>query len=108
MINNLINNAYKFTNEGGVTLRVKHVDDEIIVEVKDTGIGITEADMEYIFEPYTQLLTKKRRAGGLGLGLSISKNLIEAHDGRIWVESEKDKGSSFFFSIPVGKADLEW
>ena len=110
LLTNLISNAVKFTEQGKIVVHVHcPVQDEheakVCFEVRDTGIGMTEEDLEYIFEPYTQLLTKKRRTGGLGLGLSIAKNLIEAHGGRIWVERQKGKGSSFFFSLPTGDTD---
>ena len=101
VILNLIDNAFKFTQENGsVFLEVKRDDASITTEVRDNGIGLSEEDQKYIFEPYSQITGSNRPAGGLGLGLAIARNLVEAHGGRIWVQSEKGKGSSFFFSLP--------
>jgi signal transduction histidine kinase len=99
---NLISNAVKFTEEGLVTCRVEAVDNDVIVRVIDTGIGISEADLGRVFEQFTQVgdtLTSK--PSGTGLGLPISKEIIEHHGGRIWVESEPGKGSTFAFALPI-------
>ncbi len=101
---NLIDNAFKFTpEEGRVIIRVKRDDSSIITEVRDNGIGLSEEDQKYIFKPYSQVTGSNKPTGGLGLGLAIARNLIEAHGGRMWVSSKKGKGSSFFFSLPVGE-----
>jgi len=99
---NLISNAVKFTHQGSVTCRAVHHDGEIQVSVIDTGIGISEDDMLGIFEKFIQvgnMLTDKPK--GSGLGLPISKQIVEFHGGRIWVESELGKGSNFTFTLPV-------
>ena len=102
VIFNLIDNAFKFTHENGsVFLEVKRDDSSITTEVRDNGIGLSQEDQKYIFKPYSQITGSNRPAGGLGLGLAIARNLVEAHGGRIWVQSEKGKGSSFFFSLPI-------
>ncbi|UCC16326.1 MAG: PAS domain S-box protein [Dehalococcoidales bacterium] len=102
VILNLIDNAFKFTHESGsVFIEVKREDTNIITEVRDNGIGLSEEDQKYVFQPYSQITGSNRPAGGLGLGLALARNLVEAHDGKMWVQSERGKGSSFFFSLPV-------
>jgi two-component system sensor histidine kinase VicK len=108
VISNLLNNAVKFTSEeeGGtisVILEVKNkndnYDEKVIVRIKDTGIGIAP---EMIPRLFTKFATKSEK--GTGLGLFISKSIIEAHDGRIWAENNADgKGSTFYFSLPLCK-----
>ncbi len=100
---NLLNNAIKFTPAGGsITVRAREKEEAyLVVEVQDTGRGISKAEQERLFEPYQQLGVEKARPRGLGLGLSLSKKLVELHGGQIWVQSQKDRGSTFGFSIPV-------
>ncbi len=75
---------------------------DAVVSVTDTGIGIPLADQERIFERFYRVdAARSREAGGTGLGLSIAKHIVEAHGGRLWVESEVGRGSQFFFSIPL-------
>ncbi|MBK6947405.1 MAG: hypothetical protein IPH16_04345 [Haliscomenobacter sp.] len=110
---NLIGNAIKFTEKGLVTTSVKseQVGDKINVHftVSDTGIGIDADRMGKIFESFEQAYSDtSRKFGGTGLGLSISKKLVELHGGKIWVESEKGKGSQFHFTIPYDLAELRW
>lgn len=99
---NLLNNAVKYTPKGGkVNIISDDKGDEIHVAVSDTGIGIKKEDYEIIFDRFRQLDSSlTREFGGVGLGLSISKYFVEVHGGRIWVESEFGKGSTFTFSIP--------
>ncbi len=99
---NLLNNAARFTERGGVTVRAFATEDEVIVAVEDTGIGIPAENLTHVFESFRQLENPmQRRTEGAGLGLAISKQLIDLHGGRIWVESEVGVGSTFFFSLPV-------
>ncbi len=99
---NLLNNAARFTERGGVTVRAFARQDEVIVAVEDTGIGIPTENLTHVFESFRQLENPmQRRTEGAGLGLAISKQLIDLHGGRIWVESEVGVGSTFFFSLPV-------
>ncbi len=99
---NLLNNAFKFTPAGGsVTVRASTDGAYLVVEVQDTGRGISQGEQERLFEPYQQLERERARLGGLGLGLSLSKKLVELHGGQIWVQSKKGKGSTFGFSIPL-------
>lgn len=100
---NLLSNAVKFTPDGGeVGIMASRKDRAIEITVWDTGIGIAKEDMERLFQPFQQLeasLTKKYE--GTGLGLHLSKKIIELHGGKIWVESEVGKGSRFSFTIPI-------
>jgi signal transduction histidine kinase len=95
---NLVSNAIKFTPATGrVSIRIRNEKSEILFTVTDTGIGIPTPELQTIFERFRQI-SKDRR--GLGLGLHISKNIIEAHGGRVWVESQPGSGSTFYFALP--------
>ncbi|MHC4269809.1 MAG: AAA family ATPase [Planctomycetota bacterium] len=99
---NLISNAVKFTEKGSITCIARKKNNEIMISVIDTGVGIAETDIEMIFEKFSQsqdVLTTKMK--GTGLGLSICKDIIEHHGGKIWVESEQGKGSTFSFTLPL-------
>lgn len=101
---NLISNAIKFTPKGSVTLQVKRTkfDDVLEYSVKDTGIGIEPSHFETIFDPFRQIDgSATRKYGGTGLGLAVTKKLVELLGGRIWVESELGKGSTFKFNLPA-------
>ncbi len=110
---NLVGNAIKFTSEGFVELRIlasKHFNDQVTVmfSVKDTGIGIPEEKLETIFERFSQAETSTTRLyGGTGLGLSIVNMLVNLHDGKITVESEREKGSEFKFEITFTVTEKE-
>ncbi|MCB0549193.1 MAG: response regulator, partial [Phaeodactylibacter sp.] len=104
---NLVGNAIKFTEKGVVTIQLKtgmvEAENKVMVHfcVSDTGVGIGAGRMEKIFETFEQAYSDtSRKFGGTGLGLSISKKLVEIQQGEIWAESQKGKGSKFFFSIP--------
>lgn len=102
---NLFSNALKFTDTGQVTCRARKIMEEkefIEVSVSDTGVGILKEDLESVFEKFKQAgdtLTDKPR--GTGLGLPICRQIVEHHGGRIWVESDTGKGSTFFFTLPL-------
>jgi signal transduction histidine kinase len=99
---NLLQNAFKFTPVGGkIILRAREDGANLIIEVEDTGRGISKQELKDIFEPYRQQKNKGTRISGLGLGLALSKRLIELHGGSIWVKSKKGKGSIFGFSVPL-------
>ena len=103
---NLISNAVKFTNQGSVTCRAKRVDGDIVISMIDTGTGIASQDLPKVFEKFVQVgdtLTDKPK--GTGLGLPISKQIIEFHEGRIWVESVFGQGSTFSFTLPITTID---
>jgi signal transduction histidine kinase/HAMP domain-containing protein len=100
---NLVNNAIKFTEQGSVSVHVALINPERVeVRIVDTGIGMTEQDIAGLFQQFHQVDgSPTRRAGGTGLGLVITRHLVEMHDGQIIVESEKGVGSVFRFSLPV-------
>jgi len=99
---NLISNAVKFTGEGGrVEIRVSGTPHAAKAEVRDTGVGISAEDLPYIFERFYRTDKSRNRAtGGAGIGLAIVKSIVEAHKGSVTVESEPDKGSAFFVTLP--------
>ncbi|MCL5958005.1 MAG: cell wall metabolism sensor histidine kinase WalK [Chloroflexi bacterium] len=98
---NLVSNALKYSvAETEVVLRSEKIDGEVVMSVADHGQGIASQDLPHIFERFYQPRTG-RKPGGLGLGPYITKKLVEAHDGRIWVESELGKGSTFYFTLPL-------
>lgn len=102
VITNLINNAIKFTEDGGrITIELRIFENKVRVGVIDTGVGITKADLPKVFEKFVQVSkdpAKERK--GLGLGLSIAKELVQRHAGEIWVESRPGVGSKFYFTLP--------
>jgi signal transduction histidine kinase len=104
---NLLSNAIKFTPEGDIYVKAWEHRNFVHVSVEDTGIGIAEENLALIFEDYQQVLAadgvefKRRRHLGTGLGMPISKALVELHGGQIWVESEQGKGSTFTFTLPL-------
>ena len=99
---NLVSNAARFTERGSITIRAAHQDEWVTVSVIDTGPGITPEDATRIFEPFCQGMRNPwRDQGGSGLGLTISKQFIELHGGRIWLESQPGQGATFAFRIPI-------
>jgi signal transduction histidine kinase len=97
---NLIGNALKFTGAGGrVTVSARRTGNVVVFCVTDTGPGIPEEDQAHLFDAFWQARNGDRR--GVGLGLAIAKGIVEAHGGRIWVESKPGKGSTFSFTLPV-------
>ena len=104
----LLKNAIKFTNEGYVEYGFKPEPDKIVFYVKDTGIGISEDKRDIVFEKFRQVDdTDTRKYGGVGLGLTLVKKLVELLGGRVWFDSEPGKGSVFYFSLPYGKQEEE-
>jgi PAS domain S-box-containing protein len=102
---NLLINASKFTPEGGrITLRAREEDSSLVVEVEDTGPGIPKEEQRELFQPYHRHIPDREHLSGLGLGLALCKNLVELHGGKIWVQSEIGKGSTFGFSLPLATA----
>jgi signal transduction histidine kinase len=99
---NLVGNALKFTHTGGVTVSVAVDDAALVYAVADTGIGIPKEQLEHVFDEFRQVdATITREYGGSGLGLSITRRFVELHGGRIWVESEVGRGTTFWFSVPL-------
>lgn len=103
---NLISNAVKFTPQGSITFTATYHDDEILVSVKDTGVGIADHEKELVFESFRQAEQGRLATSGTGLGLPISQHFVEKHGGKIWLESETGKGSTFFVSLPI-KTDFD-
>lgn len=102
VIINLLGNAGRFTEKGGVLLQCRVVGHEVVISVADTGPGIAEQDQERIFEPFQQAdVSTRRRHGGSGLGLTISKQFVEMHSGRMWLESQVGEGTTIYFSLPL-------
>ena len=103
VLSNLVKNAITFTNEGGhVIVRGERQSDFIKVTVEDNGVGIPAKDIPHVFERFYQVESHlTRRHGGMGLGLSVAKVMIEMHGGRIWVESTEGAGSIFTFLLPI-------
>jgi PAS domain S-box-containing protein len=100
VLQNLVSNAVKFTSPGGeIAIRAAAKNGEALIAVRDTGIGIPAEDLPRLFDRFWQATGSRR--GGAGLGLAIAKGIVEAHGGRIWVESEVGRGSTFTFAVPV-------
>jgi signal transduction histidine kinase len=99
---NLLSNALKFTPEGGrIDVGARLHDGAAAVSVADTGIGIAPADQEAVFEEFRQVGAADKKAEGTGLGLALSRKFIELHGGKLWVQSELGRGSTFTFTLPV-------
>ena len=98
---NLINNAGKFTDQGSIRVTTRRQGESVQVSVTDTGCGMSPEEIPKVFEKFEQLKNaRERKAGGTGLGLSIAKEIVLAHGGKIWVESELNRGTSFRFTLP--------
>lgn len=110
-IHNLVENAIKYTELGGkidVSLQFETSSASILISVQDNGIGISPADQIRLFEKFYRVPNKKAQAQrGSGLGLAIVKSIVEQHNGRIWVESELDKGSTFYIRLPLEQNQVE-
>jgi len=103
VMDNLVSNAVKYTLPGGkIQVASETVQSEVVINVRDTGLGLTEKDLDSVFTGFKKL--SARPTGGeesTGLGLAIVKKIVEMHQGRIWVSSEKGIGSMFSFSLPI-------
>lgn len=101
VLTNLLHNAIKFTPKGGsILISAKQEGSQVVFSVKDTGIGIPTIDLTRIFERFYKT-DRARSGGGAGLGLAIARHLVEAHGGKIWVESVEGEGSTFSLTIPA-------
>ena len=100
VISNLVGNAVKFTTEGTISINTKRKDNQVIVSIKDTGSGIDHEILPRLFSKFSA-----KSFEGTGLGLFISKNIVEAHGGKIWAENNNDaygeKGATFYFMLPL-------
>lgn len=101
IIDNLIENAIKYTLSGSVTIDVNGTDEKVVVSIQDTGLGIPPEDVPHLFQKFYRVNNADRQEiGGTGLGLYLARRLAEAMQGRLWVESEFQKGSTFFLELP--------
>ena len=99
---NLVHNAVKFTDQGHICLSVSKENGAIVFEVEDSGVGIPKEEQRHVFAPFeTALQEPDDQRVGLRLGLPISKYIAESYGGRIWFESEEEKGTKFYFSLPI-------
>jgi signal transduction histidine kinase len=98
---NLVGNAVKFTEAGGsITINARALENELLISVTDTGIGIPPSHLPHIFDRHWHA-RRTARTLGTGLGLAIARGIVEAHGGRIWVESTEGVGSIFSFTVPI-------
>jgi len=101
VVNNYLSNGIKYSNGStDVFLKIERNDNEMIFSVKDNGLGIPKAQLPHIFKRFFRA-EKTKNLEGLGLGLYLCSQIISAHKGRVWAESEDGKGSTFYFSIPI-------
>lgn len=99
---NLLSNAIKYSPEGGkIKVTVKKIDTSVLISIADTGIGIDTHQYRSLFQPFARVYKGKKNIKGTGLGLYISKSIVEKHKGEIWVTSKKQKGSTFFVQLPL-------
>ncbi|HJU66403.1 MAG TPA: ATP-binding protein [Gemmatimonadaceae bacterium] len=105
VVSNLVGNAIKFTSAGHITIRAWHAGREVTVSITDTGSGIAPEHLPYLFDRYWQAGRGPR--GGAGLGLPIAKGIIEAHGGRIWVDSRSGEGTTCYFTIPMAMMPMD-
>ena len=103
---NIISNACKFTEEGEIRVSAKCKQDEIVISITDTGPGIAPEDEGVVFQAFKQTKTGLRQTGGTGLGMPIAKSLTEAHGGRLWLDSQVGKGTTFYVALPVKSETL--
>ena len=103
---NLLSNAIKFTPEGGrIGVRAVPGDGLVEVSISDTGVGIAPEDQEAVFEEFRQVGSSAAKQEGTGLGLALCRKFVELHEGKIWVQSEVGRGSTFTFTIPVRRGE---
>jgi PAS domain S-box-containing protein len=106
ILHNLIGNAIKFTEKGDITVSatIRSKSHDVVIKVRDTGVGIATDSLQRIFEAFEQADgSTSRTYGGTGLGLAITRRLVELHGGQIWADSTPDKGSTFYFSLPLAR-----
>ncbi len=98
---NIMSNAVKFTKQGSITVKTYTKADMLVIAVSDTGVGIAAEDQTAVFEAFKQTNAGLRQANGTGLGMPITKSLVEAHGGILWLESEVNQGTTFFIELPI-------
>jgi signal transduction histidine kinase len=108
VVENLVSNAIKYTHSGGIVSISAWVEgDEILIRVKDNGSGIAEEEQQKVFEPFFRGNQGRRFKQGMGLGLSIARDLVEAHGGRITLESAPGEGSRFTINLPINRINQD-
>jgi signal transduction histidine kinase len=99
---NLLSNAIRHTPSGGqIVVHASRLKSEVLVQIRDSGPGLSETDLEHVFDRFYRADEARSSDTGTGLGLSIAKALIEAHSGRIWAENAPEGGASFSFALPI-------
>jgi len=98
---NLVSNSIKFTEKGDIKLKVHNMKDHFLFTISDTGIGIKKEDFSKVFDKFEQINHGLKTEKGTGLGLVITKQMVENHGGKIWFDSKHGKGSTFYFTIPI-------
>ncbi len=108
VLNNLLDNATKYSPPGSViTIGVRVQEPEVVISVRDHGDGLQAEEVQRVFEPfYRGENATRRRAPGTGLGLTVCRGIVEAHGGRIWIETQTGAGSTFSFSLPLAPEGL--
>jgi signal transduction histidine kinase len=107
VLHNLLDNAFKFTQAGIIELGYTIKNSDLLFYVKDSGIGIPKDECHKLFNSFTKIHSRKDKFyQGIGLGLKLSKKLLELLNGKIWVDSEVDKGSTFCFTIPYDRIQI--
>ena len=105
MIDSLLHNAVKFTLEGYIALKIDQKDNKAMIEITDTGIGIPGEEIDRIFEKFYQVDgSTARKHGGMGIGLSLVKGILDEHQANVEVRSKIGEGSTFTFTLPLSKA----
>ena len=106
ILRNLLDNAIKYSSPGArIEISAQQNGNEVTIGVRDYGTGISLESMRKIFEPFQRLQPQNNQVGGTGLGLVVCQRLVEAHGGRIWVESQPGQGSTFYFTLPIGSKE---
>jgi signal transduction histidine kinase len=106
VLRNLLSNAVKFSPDGGdIEFSLQRDAQFVVVGVRDHGVGIPEAELETIFDQFVQSSRTKTGAGGTGLGLAICREIVAAHQGRIWAENRPEGGAALFFTLPIQVPD---
>jgi len=108
IILNLFDNAIKFTPKNSqIFLNVIADEKDVLIKLRDTGKGIEQADQERLFQPYNRIESDRQHYSGLGLGLALCKQLVDLHHGKLWIESQKGLGTTFYLSFPALKVPAE-
>jgi signal transduction histidine kinase len=105
VLENLTSNAIKYSPiNTRITLRARKADSDLIIEVQDEGMGVSAEEQKQIFNPYHRVQQDTQKYPGIGLGLAVSRQIVEAHGGKIWVESQLGQGSIFIVKLPLNQA----